>query len=71
MHVCCREWHEERMKLLHCIHMQQMEMSQRSIAAHDRAVDIAKVSEIQILHTWISKGHDDTIMMSLGVCPGY
>lgn len=33
------------MKLLHCIHLQQMELNQRSIAAHDRAADIAKVGD--------------------------
>ena len=27
---------------MQCIHLQQLELSQRSIAAHDRAVDIAK-----------------------------
>lgn len=29
--------------MLHCIHLQQMELNQRSIAAHDRAAEIAKV----------------------------
>jgi hypothetical protein len=38
-----REWHHERVKLVHCIHMQQLELAQRSVVAHDRAVDIAKV----------------------------
>ena len=38
-----RQWREEREKLIQCIHLQQLELSQRSIAAHERAVDIAKV----------------------------
>ncbi len=37
-----REWHTERIKLLHCIHLQQLELNQRSISAHERAADIAK-----------------------------
>lgn len=37
-----RQWHEERMELLKCIHMQQVELNQRSIAAHERATEIAK-----------------------------
>uniref|UniRef100_A0A7S0XDF2 Uncharacterized protein n=1 Tax=Chromulina nebulosa TaxID=96789 RepID=A0A7S0XDF2_9STRA len=37
-----REWHEERMKLLQCLHLQQLELDQRSMAAHEKAADIAK-----------------------------
>jgi hypothetical protein len=37
-----REWHAERIKLLHCIHLQQIELNQRSIAAHEKAAEIAK-----------------------------
>ena len=37
-----REWQAERLKLVHCIHLQQLELSQRAAAAHDRATDIAK-----------------------------
>ena len=37
-----RQWREEREKLIQCIHLQQLELSQRSMAAHERAVDIAK-----------------------------
>jgi hypothetical protein len=37
-----REWYAERMKLIQCIHLQQLELTQRSSAAHDVAVDIAK-----------------------------
>ena len=37
-----RAWREERMALVNCIHMQQVELNQRSIAAHDRATEIAK-----------------------------
>ena len=28
--------------MVHCIHLQQLELSQRASAAHDRATDIAK-----------------------------
>lgn len=38
-----RQWHNEREKLIQCIHLQQLELTQRSMAAHERAVDIAKV----------------------------
>lgn len=38
-----KEWQLERLKLIHCIHLQQLELSQRSAAAYDRATDIAKV----------------------------
>ena len=44
----CRQWREEREKLIQCIHLQQLELSQRSIAAHERAIDIAKVIYIYI-----------------------
>jgi 4-hydroxy-L-threonine phosphate dehydrogenase PdxA len=37
-----KEWHTERVQLIPCIHMQQLELSQRAIAAQDRAADIAK-----------------------------
>ena len=37
-----KEWDDERAKLIQCIHLQQIELSQRSTAAHERAVDIAK-----------------------------
>lgn len=37
-----REWHNERVKLVHCIHIQQLELMQRATAAHERAGDIAK-----------------------------
>lgn len=37
-----REWHKEREKLLDCIHMQQVVLNQQSIAAHERAAEIAK-----------------------------
>lgn len=37
-----REWHSERTKLVNCIQLQQVELNQRSLAAHDKAVDIAK-----------------------------
>ena len=37
-----RQWREEREKLIQCIHLQQLELSQRSVAAHERAADIAK-----------------------------
>lgn len=38
-----RQWQTERERLIQCIHLQQLEMSQRALAAHERAVDIAKV----------------------------
>jgi len=37
-----REWYIERTKLVNCIQLQQVELNQRSLAAHDKAVDIAK-----------------------------
>jgi hypothetical protein len=37
-----RKWQEEREKLIQCIHLQQLELTQRSMAAHERALDIAK-----------------------------
>ncbi len=37
-----RQWQDEREKLIQCIHLQQLELTQRSMAAHERAVDIAK-----------------------------
>lgn len=40
-----KEWQLERLKLIHCIHLQQIELSQRSAAAYDRATDIAKVTQ--------------------------
>jgi hypothetical protein len=38
-----KEWHRERIKLVHCIHQQQLELAQRAAAAHDKATEIAKV----------------------------
>lgn len=49
-----KEWQLERLKLMHCIHLQQLELSQRSAAAYDRATDIAKVRDK-------SKGIKDSI----------
>ena len=37
-----RQWHSERERLIQCIHLQQLELSQRSIAAHEKAADIAQ-----------------------------
>jgi hypothetical protein len=37
-----REWHAERVKLIHCIHMQQLELAHRAAAANTQAVEIAK-----------------------------
>ena len=37
-----REWRQERMRLMHCIHHQQIELAQRASAAHERATEIAK-----------------------------
>jgi hypothetical protein len=37
-----RQWQSERERLIQCIHLQQLELTQRSMAAHDRAVDIAQ-----------------------------
>eukprot|EP01035_Chromulina_nebulosa_P023819 gene23819-30906_t len=37
-----RQWQSERERLIQCIHLQQLELSQRSIAAHERAADIAQ-----------------------------
>jgi hypothetical protein len=36
-------WQEERAKLIQCIHLQQIQAHQQSLAAHERATDIAKV----------------------------
>ena len=37
-----REWRQERLRLMHCIHHQQIELAQRASAAHERATEIAK-----------------------------
>lgn len=39
-----RQWQAEREKLIQCIHLQQLELAQRNLAAQERAVDIAKVT---------------------------
>jgi hypothetical protein len=39
-----REWRVERLRLLQCIHHQQIELAQRAAAAHERATEIAKVN---------------------------
>ena len=38
-----REWHTERVKLIHCIYLQQMELTERAVAAQEKAAEIAKV----------------------------
>jgi hypothetical protein len=45
-----RQWQSERERLIQCIHLQQLEMAQRSQAAHERAVEIAKVSNILFIY---------------------
>jgi len=37
-----REWSKERMQLVQCIQLQQIELEQRATAAHERAAEIAK-----------------------------
>jgi hypothetical protein len=37
-----RDWHNERTKLVHCVHIQQLELMQRAAASHERAGEIAK-----------------------------
>lgn len=37
-----RQWHAERIKLIHCIHLQQLELTASSSAAQERASSIAK-----------------------------
>lgn len=37
-----KEWSEERCKLMHCLHLQQLELTQRASAAQQRAGEIAK-----------------------------
>lgn len=37
-----RQWHAERIKLIHCIHLQQLELAASSSAAQSRASEIAK-----------------------------
>jgi hypothetical protein len=41
-----REWREERVKLIHCVYLQQMELSERATAAQEKATQIAKVNFI-------------------------
>ena len=41
-----REWQADRVKLVHCIHLQQLELTQRAMASHEKATDIAKVSSV-------------------------
>lgn len=38
-----KESHAERVKLIHCIHLQQIELTQRAVASHEKAAEIAKV----------------------------
>ena len=38
-----RQWQSERERLLQCIHLQQLELSQRALAAQERALEIAQV----------------------------
>jgi hypothetical protein len=38
-----REWRLERIRLMQCIHHQQIELGQRAAASHERATEIAKV----------------------------
>lgn len=37
-----REWHQERVKLLQCVHLQQLELAARASAAQETAAAIAK-----------------------------
>ena len=37
-----RQWHAERIKLIHCIHLQQLELAASASAAQGRASEIAK-----------------------------
>jgi hypothetical protein len=37
-----RQWHAERIKLIHCIHLQQLELASSASAAQSRASEIAK-----------------------------
>jgi hypothetical protein len=53
--VSRRQWREERQQLIQCIHLQQLELAQRSAAAHERAADIAKVRArcfCAVLNVW-------------------
>lgn len=38
-----KQWQSERERLIQCIHLQQLELTQRSMAAQERALEIAKV----------------------------
>jgi hypothetical protein len=38
-----KESYTERVKLIHCIHLQQIELTQRAVASHEKAAEIAKV----------------------------
>jgi RarD protein len=44
-----REWRLERIRLMQCIHHQQIELGQRAAASHERATEIAKVILLLLL----------------------
>jgi hypothetical protein len=44
-----KQWQAERERLIQCIHLQQLELTQRSMAAQERALEIAKVRAFQKL----------------------
>ena len=46
-----REWHVERVKLIHCIYLQQMELTERAVAAQEKASEIAKVNFVAVFIT--------------------
>jgi hypothetical protein len=41
-----KQWQSERERLIQCIHLQQLELTQRSMAAQERALEIAKVKRL-------------------------
>lgn len=50
--VLCREWEIEKMKLENCIHIQQMELEERTLAAEEKAAVIVKVYKIRYVAPW-------------------
>ena len=41
----------ERVKLIHCIYLQQMELTERAVAAQEKASEIAKVNFVAVFIT--------------------
>lgn len=52
-----KKWAAEREKLIQCIHLQQIELNNRALSSHEKAIEIAKdfSSVIQIFEDRLSK----------------